>query len=136
MYACLMLLVCLLTPSFAASSKSETIQGKLTQREGQPPAIQTAGRGLVALEGDEATTAVIKDKRLNGMDMEAHGHFVAPDRFAIDPIHTKAMLVHKDGRLKMITYWCELCAIRTYSPGVCWCCQKETVLDLRDPDQQ
>jgi hypothetical protein len=34
----------------------------------------------------------------------------------------------------MVTYWCEVCAIRTYTPGECMCCQENTELDLRDPD--
>jgi hypothetical protein len=38
--------------------------------------------------------------------------------------------------VKVITYWCDVCSIRTYTPGKCWCCQQETTLDLRDPDQQ
>ena len=44
-------------------------------------------------------------------------------------------LAEKDGHVKVITYWCDVCSIRTYTPGPCWCCQKETLLDLRDPDQ-
>ena len=63
------------------------------------------------------------------------GRFTAPDQFVVDPIHTRAMFVHKDGHVKVITYWCDVCSIRTYTPGPCWCCQKETLLDLRDPDQ-
>ena len=77
---------------------------------------------------------MLNDKRLAGFDLEAKGHFTAPDRFQVDPIHTRAMLVHKDGQAKLITYWCDICSIRTYSPGLCWCCQQETTLDLRDPD--
>jgi hypothetical protein len=35
----------------------------------------------------------------------------------------------------MITYWCDVCSIRAYTPGPCVCCQQETTLDLRDPDK-
>ena len=45
-----------------------------------------------------------------------------------------ALLVHQNGKLKMITYWCDVCSIRAYAPGPCVCCQKETTLELRDPD--
>ena len=51
----------------------------------------------------------------------------------LDPNHARTVLAHKDGKLKMITYWCDVCSIRSYEPGPCWCCQAETVLDLRDP---
>jgi predicted RNA-binding protein with PUA domain len=44
------------------------------------------------------------------------------------------LLRDRDGRLKMVTYWCDICSIRTYIPGPCMCCQKYTDLDLRMPD--
>ena len=66
--------------------------------------------------------------------MEARGHFTAPDKFLIDPQHTRALLVRDGGKLKMITYWCDVCYIRAYAPGPCVCCQKDTDLDLRDLD--
>ena len=72
---------------------------------------------------------------LSGMELELIGKFSAPDLFTVDPIHTRAMFVHKNGKRYLITYWCELCAIRTYTPGKCWCCQQETQLDLRESDK-
>ena len=129
------MLACALGAGLGAAAESETLRGKLVQREGQAPAIETGGKS-VAVDGDQATRGVINDKRLNGSDIEAKGRFTAPDKFLIDPIHTKAVLVRRDGRLKLVTYWCEICSIRTYSPGPCWCCQRETTLDLRDPDAQ
>jgi hypothetical protein len=35
----------------------------------------------------------------------------------------------------MVTYWCAVCAIRTFTPGICWCCREETELDLLEPDK-
>jgi hypothetical protein len=70
-----------------------------------------------------------------GTDFEAIGHFNSPDHFEIDPIHTRSMFVHKDGQRLMITYWCDVCYIRTYTPGTCVCCQKYTDLDLRESDE-
>jgi len=55
--------------------------------------------------------------------------------FEVDPIHTRAMFVHKDGKRLTISYWCEVCYIRTYTPGTCVCCQKYTDLDLKDADE-
>lgn len=119
---------------FAEGPKPETIRGTLVARSGKP-ALETADHRFISLGGDEPTRRVLNDKRLAGFDLEAKGHFTAPDQFEIDPIHTKSMFVHKDGHVKVITYWCDVCSIRTYSPGPCWCCQKETTLDLRDPDE-
>lgn len=122
--------------AFAQAPKPETIRGKLTQASGKPPAIETADHKTIYLDGDEPTRGVLNDKRLAGDDIEAKGHFTAPEHFQVDPIHTKAMFVHKNGHTKLITYWCDVCAIRTYTPGICVCCQQETTLDLRDADQK
>jgi hypothetical protein len=119
-----------------AESPKTTIRGKLTQQESKPPVMETAGHKLISLDGDEQTKAVLKDKRLAGADLEAIGHFSAPDLFVVDPIHTRALWVHKNGKKLLITYWCDVCSIRTYSPGLCWCCQQETHLDLREPDKE
>ena len=126
---------CLSIACLGQEPKPATIRGTLVQRAGQPPAIETSDHHIISLDGDQPTKGVLNDKRLAGFDLEAKGRFTAPDRFLVDPIHTKAMFVHKDGHVKVITYWCDVCSIRTYTPGPCWCCQKETLLDLRDPDQ-
>jgi hypothetical protein len=130
-----MLLWCGMAAACLAQSKPDTIQGTLVQTAGKPPALATADHRLISLDGDDATKGVLNDKRLAGFHLEAKGHFTAPEQFLVDPIHTKALFVHKDGHVKVITYWCDVCSIRTYTPGPCWCCQKETTLDLRDPDQ-
>lgn len=134
-FAALLLSGCLAAACLAQSPPSATVRGILVQRSGKPPAVETAAHQIIFLDGDGPTKGVLNDHRLAGFDLEAKGHFTAPDQFLVDPIHTKAMFVHKDGHVKVITYWCDVCSIRTYTPGPCWCCQKETLLDLRDPDQ-
>ena len=131
----LLLGCCLAAACFAEGSRPASIKGTLVQRPGKPPAIETADHHVISLEGDEPTQSVLQDKRLAGFDLEVRGHFTAPDQFQVDPFHTQAMFVHRGGHIKVITYWCDTCSIRTYTPGPCWCCQKETILDLRDPDQ-
>jgi hypothetical protein len=126
---------CLAAACLAQSPKPATVRGTLLQPPGKPPAIETAEHRIISLDGDDPTKGVLNDERLAGFELEAKGHFTAPDQFLVDPIHTKAMFIHKDGHVKVITYWCDVCSIRTYTPGPCWCCQKETLLDLRDPDQ-
>jgi hypothetical protein len=125
-----------LAETVKSSQQTTKLRGKLTQRAGQAPALETGDHKLITMEGDEAALKVLNDKRLNGADLEATGHFTAPDHFLVDPNHARTVLAHKDGKLKMITYWCDVCFIRSYEPGPCWCCQAETVLELRDPDQQ
>jgi|SRR5437588_574181 len=129
---CLLALVCAL--SAADKVQTQTLRGKLIVRDGKPPAIETSEHKLIAVDGDSPTHKVLNDKRVDGFEVEARGHFTAPDRFQVDPQHTHALLVHQNGKLKMITYWCDVCSIRAYAPGPCVCCQKETTLELRDPD--
>lgn len=87
------------------------------------------------LSGDEPTLGVLHDKRVAGSDFEAEGRFTAPDRFTINPIHTPALFIYQKGKKLMVTYWCDVCFIRTYTPGKCVCCQEQTQLDLIDPDK-
>jgi hypothetical protein len=119
----------------AQTAPPETLRGKLTQPEGKPPAVETPDHKLVAIDGDVSTRKVLADPRLDGFELEAKGHFTSPGHFLVDPIHTRAIQVRKDGRFKLVTYWCDVCSIRFYAPGLCSCCQGETTLDLRDPDQ-
>jgi hypothetical protein len=120
-----------MTALLAFAAEPSTLRGKLVQPDGKPPAIETGGGQTVALDGDKDTMGVLKDKRLAGADLELKGHREA-DHFVVDAIHTKAMHVHRDGKRLAITYWCDTCAIRTFTPGICWCCQEETNLDLRE----
>jgi hypothetical protein len=119
----------------ADAPPSTTLRGKLLVREGKPAVLETADHKMVTLAGDKSTSEVLGDARMNGFEVEARGHFTAPDQFLIDPIHTRAMMVHRDGHLKVITFWCDACSLRSYTPGPCVCCQKETTLDLIDPDK-
>ena len=135
----LCLLAILGTVVWAADVKSAppkaVLSGKIVIQEGQPAQVETADHKTVLLDGDDDTRKILGDTRLNGFQVEARGHFTAPGHFLIDPIYTHHLLVRKDGKLKLITYWCNVCAIRAYTPGPCVCCQRETTLDLRDPDQ-
>jgi hypothetical protein len=112
-----------------------SLRGKLTQRDGKP-ALELSSHKLIPLDGDEATRGILKDKRLAGADLEATGHYESPDKFVIDPIHTTALHVYHDGVRHKISYWCDVCSIRTYTPGICWCCQQETALDLQKEDKE
>jgi len=133
MRACLFV-IALAAFSLSAAEKTETIEGKLTVHPGQATTLEIAAHKIIALDGDQPTRKVLNDDRLNGFDVHATGHFTAPGKFLIDPQHKHALMVHQHDKLKMITYWCEVCGIRAYTPGPCVCCQAETELDLRDPD--
>jgi len=116
-----------------AQSPTTTLRGKLVESGAGQPAIETAGRKLVALDGDPQTLAVLGDARLAAADLELLGQFKTPTRFAVGPFYTsKSVFVHKDGKKYTISYWCPTCSIRSYTPGRCVCCQEETHLDLEE----
>ena len=120
-------------PALGAADSAVALRGKLTKGPDGKPALKTSGGTLVSLTGDADTLGVLNDARLADADLKVKGTSNAPGQFTIEPIHTRAMFVHKDGKRLMVTYWCDVCAIRTYTPGICWCCREETALDLRDP---
>jgi hypothetical protein len=120
----------------ADSRPAVTLSGRLIVREGKPATLETSDHKLIRLDGDDPTRKVLADPRVDGFEIQAKGHFTAPDRFLLDGMHTHSMLVRSGGHLKMVTYWCDVCSIRAYTPGPCVCCQKETTLDLIDPDKQ
>jgi hypothetical protein len=129
---CLCLLA--LTAAVFARDGGETLRGKLAIRANAPAALETADHKTVELSGDDTISKILSDTRLNGFDVQVKGHFTAPDKFQVDPSHEHSLLVHSEGKLKIITYYCDVCNIRDYTPGPCRCCQKELVLELRDPD--
>jgi hypothetical protein len=121
--------------STAARSETIFLRGKLTVPEGRPATLETPDHKIVTLDGDSVIRKVLGDGRLNGFEIEAKGHLTAPNRFEIDPSHTHSLLVRQNGKLKLISYWCDICSIRAYTPGPCVCCQRDTTLDLMDPDK-
>lgn len=127
-------LVLLLATLGLAQGGVETVRGILTWGPGGKPVLRTSQGKLVLPEGDRATEGVLHDKRLAGADMELVGKMLPDGRFMVQPIHTRSIFVYKSGKRLMVTYWCDVCSIRTYTPGRCWCCQQETKLDLREKD--
>ena len=115
----------------AGDALASGVRGQL--KTGNPATLITSETHKpVSLTGDEATQGVLADDRLNGTDFEALGHLTDPSHFEVDKIHTRSMFGYKNGKRLMVTYWCDVCYIRTYTPGKCWCCQKYTDLDLRE----
>jgi len=122
-----------LAPLGWARAAEERVRGKLAQREGGAPALEAQEGRPVQVDGERETMAVLNDPRLAGMEFDVAGRYAASGRFVILPFTTRgAMLVHQDGRRFTVTYWREVCAIRTYTPGKCMCCQEETELSLQE----
>lgn len=132
------LLFTLMLPSAATFADDVTgvaLRGHLRQTPGIAPAIETADHKKVVLQGDEPTMKVLNDARLKDSDFEVLGHFGANGAFEVNHIHLPSLFVYRNGKRLQVSYWCDVCYIRTSSPGKCWCCQKETDLDPVPPEQ-
>jgi len=116
--------------ALAAESSATSLRGRLAK--GEPPVVETTDGRKVPVDGDDEVRGVLRDARVIGSDFEVVGRMDANGVFQSSPIHENPLFVHKAGKRLFVTYWCDICAIRTRTPGVCWCCREETELDLRD----
>ena len=119
-------------PCLRAGGAGDSMEGELTKTAEGKPVLKTKDGRHIQLEGDHDTAGVVNDDRLKGSDLEVIGKLLSAHRFQIGPIHKKSMWVHRNGKRYMITYWCDLCSIRNYTPGKCQCCQEETELSLQE----
>jgi hypothetical protein len=121
----------LLAAPFAFAQSRSSIRGKLIQHPGENPFLEVSGH-RVALEADEDTWKVLRDERLAAADVELLGAAKDADHFSVAGTEVHPVFVWKNNKRLYVTYWCDVCYIRTYKPGNCWCCQKYTLLDLRE----
>ena len=115
---------------WAYDSRPAALRGRLLASE--PPSVETADGRRVRVDGDEQVRGVLRDKRVIGSEFEVIGRLDADGVFRAAPIHENPLFVHQGGKRLYVTYWCDICAIRTRTPDLCWCCREETELDLRD----
>ena len=68
-------------------------------------------------------------------DLDVVGAMHAEIYLSVDAPDTdlwaKVYDVAPDGKRFAVTYWCEKCAIRTYTPGTCWCCRRSSACRTR-----
>lgn len=118
----------------AADPAGVALRGHLRQEPGKVPHIETADHKQVELHGDDPTMKVLNDARLKDSDFEVDGHWVDDKHFEVHEIYEPSLFVWRNGKRLQVSYWCNVCYIRTSSPGKCWCCQKETDLDPIEPE--
>ena len=117
---------------YSFGQTSDSVSGRLLQTDGQA-CLRLADGRAVRVSGDAPTDKILHDARLNSRVFEARGNWQGAEAFTIDPIETRPMVVVDGAKRWRVTYYCDVCSIRTYSPGPCMCCQAETRLDLIDP---
>ncbi len=121
-------------PAGLRAEPRERLRGILEQDAEGRPLLRTAEGKRIRLEGDEDTMKVLRDKRLAGRRMEIRGSRPSDGAFQAGPFYQKNLLVIENGKEYLVTYWCDVCSIRSYTPGLCACCYQETQLDLRPLD--
>jgi hypothetical protein len=116
-----------------ARAAAARLIGILVQQAGRAPALRADSGGLAALDGEPETLEVLNDARLAGERLELIGQPAPGNRFRVGPFYqAKSMFVHRGAKRFTISYWCQVCSIRTYTPGLCMCCRDETELSLQD----
>jgi hypothetical protein len=65
----------------------------------------------------------LRDPRLDGRLWELQG-----ERRPGGPFEIQKLFTIKDGKRYTVKYFCNVCNIYTYEPGLCMCCQDETAL--------
>ena len=77
----------------------------------------------IPVAGDRFSTGQLLDPRLSEREWELGGKFHPDGHFEILKLFTI-----RQGKRNRVTYWCEICYIRSHEPGRCMCCQAETEL--------
>jgi hypothetical protein len=126
------LALALASPAFGADAPAGSeIRGKLVQSGSGPVSLDT-GSGKIEIEADKDSNAVLHDARLAPLEIALHGRRIDASHFQLDPFFLKPIYAVKDGKELLVTYYCDICSIRYYTPGRCVCCQQETRVDLHD----
>ena len=120
-----------LAAALCFGQSGSSVRGKLIQDAGENPYIEASGH-RIALEADEDTWKVLRDERLAGLDVELLGTVKDAGHFSVAGTEHHPVFVWKNNKRLYVTYWCDVCYIRTHVPGNCWCCQKYTRIDLRE----
>ena len=133
--------------SLAASAQANhTDHAGLTVLRGQVVCLDARGRPLDSLFGcDNATrfaildkagalhpvspadanAAIFTDPRVRQRDLQVTAQL--NDKQLLEIIQVRSI---RDGKLYDIYYFCEICNIRAYAPGLCPCCRNE--LEFRE----
>jgi len=104
-----------------AQQPLETVTGRLTH-ENHQPALKAGGKTWRLAAENEELRLTLGDERLEGREIRLHGRRKADGTF-----QAERLFVVRDGKLFKLIYYCYTCSIASHKPGICDCCQKDTV---------
>ncbi|MEK6320557.1 MAG: hypothetical protein AABN33_02615 [Acidobacteriota bacterium] len=134
--------------SLAAAANPINLQGEdytLTVIRGRAVCLDAAGREVDALFGcnearhgfagkdrrlyrlsaTDAMTAMFSDARVRQRELQVSARLRAGDQLEVIKVQSV-----KEGKLYDIVYFCEVCNVKAYAPGLCPCCRNE--LEFRE----
>ena len=110
----------------------ETFQVPMDEDLGKTVLVLVTEKGEIhPLIKDIRSRGLFLDKRLRDRPMELHVHKYAGLPF----VRLIDVYSFKDGKKHKLDYWCTICAIATFEPGPCPCCQDEIELRERPVDE-
>lgn len=83
---------------------------------------------LYKFSATDAMTEMFTDIRVRQRELQISARLLAGDRLEIIKVQSI-----KEGKLYDIFYFCELCNIKAYAPGLCPCCRND--LEFRETPQ-
>jgi hypothetical protein len=117
----------------AADAKS-SFEGKLGFLPGTGPVLEAKGRNITLSARTSYLFHTLGDERLRNREVRLEGTRLPDGSFKVEQLLT----VH-NGKLYRVRYFCEVCNIEAYEPGICVCCQQPTELQeipLDENDKQ
>jgi hypothetical protein len=92
-------------------------------RESQRFALETPGGERHTFRTGDPLTAMFVDDRLRERELVVRARMTASDE--LETIKTYSV---RDGRLHDLDYFCEVCNVVAYAPGLCPCCRRPMLL--------
>ncbi len=85
------------------------------------PVLRVKDKSYRLDTSDDEIELTLADKRIAGKTLQMEGKWKDPQTFEVQRFFS----VH-NGKLFRVTYYCNICNITTYKPGLCMCCQNPT----------
>ncbi len=97
-----------------------------TELVGKQVVVLDDAGAIAPLLADEASNALFLDERLRGRRIEVNGRVLPGNPY----VQVISFRVEENGRLNVVQYHCEVCAIDVRYPQICPCCQGSMELQM------
>lgn len=124
-YLALALLIAAALPADSPAGEQTVIRGELLASASTEAdhRLKTDDGKVWDLVVETDAFHALHDPKLAGRTWEFVGYAQDGDKFDVRKLFTI-----KDGKRHEVTYYCEICHIVSYRPGMCMCCQEDVEL--------